>query len=474
MPGRYGTGGLLPLERLAGRYVIVEKIAQGGMGAVYKARDQRLEGKIVAVKEMSESAISHVEREHVLGSFLREAEILARLCHPNLVQVTDRFEEKGRQYMVMEFVEGKTLKSLLGARTEPFPEEQVLIWADQLCDVLTYLHSQEPKIIYRDMKPANVMIVDGTDDVKLIDFGIARFYRPGKRKDTIEMGTDGYAPPEQYGKLQTDERADIYALGALLHHLLTLRDPVTKPFTFPQVSALNPKVSRRVSDAIARAVEGARDKRFSSVEEMRHALLGTGGVRPPAGGAAPPPGKQPAAPPTKKASPPVKRRALPPPAGDVIVSPPALDFGRRPAGSVFELPLNVVIPPGDCAMVHSDAPWLSATPQQVDDEEEIKVRVDTRLLSLRRVPGRAIQARGWVGLHARLFIPAERLASGRIEVVLEGSQKARSVPVTVTVYPTPQQIRSGQIVTLIVLLLEALLALGVLGALCMAAWAMLS
>ncbi|MEA3340882.1 MAG: serine/threonine-protein kinase, partial [Chloroflexota bacterium] len=163
--GRFGTGAMLPLTILTGRYVIMEKIAQGGMGAVYKAQDKRLQGKTVAVKEMSESAIAQAERGHVLESFQREAELLARLSHPNLARVSDCFQEENRHYIVMEFIEGQTLQKMLKGRSDPFPEEQVLDWAGQLCDVFAYLHNQKPKIIYRDIKPANVMVLDGSDQV---------------------------------------------------------------------------------------------------------------------------------------------------------------------------------------------------------------------------------------------------------------------------------------------------------------------
>ncbi|MGC9346530.1 MAG: protein kinase domain-containing protein, partial [Anaerolineae bacterium] len=264
----FGTGSLLPMQTIAGRYLILEKIAQGGMGAIYKAQDQRLQGKIVVIKEMSETAIVPSERESVLESFTREAELLARLDHPNLVKVTDYLQEGERHYMVMEFIEGNTLQNLLESCIDPFQEEQVLDWAEQLCSVLAFLHSQSPPIVYRDMKPGNIMISEDGNQVKLIDFGIARFYKPGKRRDTIQFGTDGYAPPEQYGKAQTDARADVYALGATLHQLLTLRDPGDQLFHFDTVRRHTKSVSTRVNDAIAKAVEMNKERRHQSMEEL--------------------------------------------------------------------------------------------------------------------------------------------------------------------------------------------------------------
>lgn len=272
---RYRTGELPSAAILGNRYVIVLKLTQGGMGAIYKAFDNRLKGRTVVIKEMSLTFIEPSEQPQIITAFRREAEILALLDHPNLVKVFDLFEEYDRHYMVMELIQGRSLLEIL-EKDSPggLTEDQVLAWAEQLCDVLAYLHSQQPRIIYRDLKPGNVMELTGTTRIKLIDFGIARFYKPGKRRDTVTFGTPGYAAPEQYGPGQTDERSDIYSLGATLHHLLTGHDPSVSPFNLPSVRNLNVRVSQRVNDAIARAVAVRREDRFPSMAEMKAALLG--------------------------------------------------------------------------------------------------------------------------------------------------------------------------------------------------------
>ena len=265
------TGQLAPQSQLAGRYRILRRVGQGGMGAVYEAEDARLPGKQWAVKEMSDAALTDAERAEALQSFHREADLLAALDHPNLPQVTDFFEADGKHYLVMEFVDGQTLEELVAGAARPLPPETVLGLGVDLCRVLDYLHSCRPPIIFRDLKPANIMI--GRDGViKLIDFGIARLFTPGKSRDTTTLGTPGYAAPEQYGKGQTDARSDLYALGATLHFLLTARDPADEPFKFPPARRLNPAVSAELEAVVARAVATNADERWPSARDMRRAL----------------------------------------------------------------------------------------------------------------------------------------------------------------------------------------------------------
>jgi serine/threonine protein kinase len=183
----------------------------------------------------------------------------------------DYFEDGGKHYLVMDYIEGQTLDELLEGRSEPFPEAQITDWAHQLCGVLEYLHNQPQPIIFRDLKPGNIM-VDNNDQVQLIDFGIARLFKPGKNRDTASFGTTGYAPPEQYGRGQTDPRSDIYALGATLHHLVTLRDPGDEPFKFPAPNTINPALSSELNDAITKAVAQEPDRRWSSAANFARAL----------------------------------------------------------------------------------------------------------------------------------------------------------------------------------------------------------
>ena len=204
---------------LHNRYRILRVLGGGGMGAVYLADDTRTPGLQVAVKEMrTESEVAGAapspeveeERKQAIDSFVREAEILKPLAHPNLPFFSDAFEENGRPYLVMEFVPGESLeKKLDRLNGKPMGEREALYYGIQVARVLRYLHSQNPPIIFRDVKPANVMVMPNYQ-VKLIDFGIARKYKVGQRKDTVSMGTAAYAPFEQFGKGQTDGRSDIY------------------------------------------------------------------------------------------------------------------------------------------------------------------------------------------------------------------------------------------------------------------------
>ncbi|MCA9781905.1 MAG: serine/threonine protein kinase, partial [Candidatus Eremiobacteraeota bacterium] len=200
-----------------------------------------------------------------------EAQLLAQLDHANLPKVIDSFSERNRHYLVMEYVPGKTLEKRLAEAGGALPEREVYGYAVQLCDVLDYLHRQQPPIIFRDLKPANIMLKpDGR--VKLIDFGIARHFKPGQSNDTQAMGTPGYAAPEQYGKGQSDARTDIYALGATLHHAITGRDPGQEPFNFPAVRALNRTASAPFEAAIMKAVKIDRGQRWTSIAALRAGL----------------------------------------------------------------------------------------------------------------------------------------------------------------------------------------------------------
>lgn len=263
---------LEPGAILTERYEILEVIGRGGMGTVYRARDARLD-TIVAVKEMKEPFGTEEERAVTTRHFEREAKLLAQLSHPNLPRVTDYFIEDGRCYLIMEFIEGETLDSVL--RRSPgtvLPLREVLSWGVQLADVLSYLHAQEPPVIFRDLKPANIMRAE-ENTVKLIDFGIARRFQAGATKDTILYGSPGYSPPEQYGRGQTDPRSDIYALGATLHHLVTGRDPAPTPFKFPPIRQLDPSLPPALEVFIARCVEMDPERRWQSAAEARDTLV---------------------------------------------------------------------------------------------------------------------------------------------------------------------------------------------------------
>ncbi len=270
------TGGHLnPGETLAGRYLIQEIIGVGGMSAVYRARDMHFPNivRLVAIKEMIPNTRDPVVRENIYKHFEREAHILASLRHPAIPQIYDYFIEGNRVYLVLEFVHGKDLETLLNETKGFFPEEQVLTWAIELCDVLDYLHSHKPHpVIFRDMKPSNVMI-NQSGRVVLVDFGIAKIFQ-GDRKGTM-IGTEGYAPPEQY-RGEASPLVDIYALGATLHHLLTRQDPrLEPPFSFDSrpIRAINPAVSPEFEAVVMRALAYDPADRFQSAREMKEALL---------------------------------------------------------------------------------------------------------------------------------------------------------------------------------------------------------
>ncbi len=259
---------------LAGRYYVQKRLGQGGMAAVYKAEDARLPGTYWAVKEMSEAALANpAERVQAIEGFRHEARELASLSHPNIVRVIDFFADAGKYYLVMEYVDGSTLEDLLVHNGSAFQEAQVLAWLRQLCDALHYLHSQTPPIIFRDLKPSNIM-VDRNGTIKLIDFGIARRFDPRKPTDTTALGTEGYAAPEQYGKGQTDARSDIYALGVTTHRLLTGFDPSTRPFSIPAVRTLNPQVSPRLAEVVDACVRSEVTQRPQRVADIQRSVTG--------------------------------------------------------------------------------------------------------------------------------------------------------------------------------------------------------
>ncbi|HEU5103865.1 MAG TPA: protein kinase [Roseiflexaceae bacterium] len=271
------TGTLPQQTVLQDRYVVMQKLGQGGMGAVYRAGDRRLSTITWAVKEMSQSAISSPqERQQARDAFRHEAEMLAALNHPNLPRVTDHFEQDGKAYLVMEYVPGETLLSFLMREGLPQPQARVFEWMRQLSDALDYLHNQSPPIIFRDLKPANIMLTPN-GQVKLIDFGIARLFKPGQAKDTQAFGTIGYSAPEQYGRGQTDARSDVYSLGVLVHQLLTGYDPTSTPFRLPPAEQVDPRVPKQISDALAAATDSDPNRRFASIGAFRAALLAENG-----------------------------------------------------------------------------------------------------------------------------------------------------------------------------------------------------
>jgi serine/threonine protein kinase len=269
---------------LQSRYRIDSKVGGGSMGAVYRAWDTRLE-KYWALKGLQAEGKDAGERREILERFKQEAHILSKLQHPKLPRVVDYFSEGGGHYLVMDFIEGRDLETLLAERGKPgLPEKQVVSIACELLDVLSYLHIQNPPVLYRDMKPSNIMRKDSDGSLFLVDFGIARMIQ-GVRKPGTAIGTEGYSPPEQYeGK--TEPRSDLYALAATMHHLLTGTAPQV-PFQFSRIGSISPSLQR----CLDRALENNPAARFSSAAEMKHclespALPAVPGVAAPAGSGA--------------------------------------------------------------------------------------------------------------------------------------------------------------------------------------------
>lgn len=258
-----------PGSLLAGRYRILEKIGEGGFGVVYKARDEQMWGKLVAVKQINMAALSTQEKIEATDSFNREITLLAGLQHRSLPHIYDHFTDPEHWYVVMNYIEGQTLEELL--KTLPggrLSLKHALKIGMQLCDVLGYLHNQEPAIIFRDVKPGNIMLTR-RGQLYLIDFGIARRYREGQAKDTGPLGSPGYAAPEQYGRAQTTPQTDIYGLGATLQTLLTGKEPLEI-----HVSGLPPdrRIPWELQALLIRMMEKDCNRRPRDVMEVRHAL----------------------------------------------------------------------------------------------------------------------------------------------------------------------------------------------------------
>ncbi|MGE0823775.1 MAG: protein kinase [Candidatus Binatia bacterium] len=267
---RNESGQLEPGTLLAGRYRIERFLAGGGMGLVYIAQDQRLADRRCAVKEIFDRFTNPEERARAIEYFHREADTLAQLNHPAIPAIFDRFGEGNCHYLVMDFIEGANLEDELAARDGILPESRVVEIGRELCDVLSYLHSFQPPIIYRDMKPGNVILTP-SGRIVLIDFGIARIFNP-QGKATL-IGTPGFAPPEQYSG-SVDQRSDVYALAALMHYTLTGRDPEKNPpFSFPPVHSLKPDASPFLAQAIDAALAYKPEERPESATAFKEMFL---------------------------------------------------------------------------------------------------------------------------------------------------------------------------------------------------------
>ena len=252
------------------RYMLIKGIASGGFGTVYLVKDATLKDKYWALKEM------HEKEEHsavIEKSFRKEANLLAKLAHPNIPAITHFFTDNEKHYLVMEYITGETLKEKIQKLTadEYFPEEQIVEWGITLCEVLHYLHNLPEPVIFRDLKPDNIIISD-KGELKLIDFGIARVFEGVKNKTASHaLLTQGYAPPEQWmGKATA--RSDIYSFGATLYYLLTKIHPREEAPNFTPPKKLNPCVSEKLNDIIMRCLQMAMTQRYETVKELKEEL----------------------------------------------------------------------------------------------------------------------------------------------------------------------------------------------------------
>ena len=256
---------------LDGRYRVDGRIGSGAMGAVYRVWDLRLQGPR-AVKEMSTADATDADRDETRVRFEREAQLLSRLRHPGLPRVQDCFSAAGRHYLVMDFVEGDNLETIVRRSGRPgLTEDHVVAIASQILDILEFLHGQPTPIVYRDLKPANAMITP-LGNVVLVDFGIARPLSHAVGSSAV--GTHGYCPPEQYAGC-CDARSDLYALGATMHHLLS-GHPSPVPFHFQPLGLSVPGLSPRLEAIVAKALAHQPHDRFPSARAMKQALVGLG------------------------------------------------------------------------------------------------------------------------------------------------------------------------------------------------------
>ncbi len=280
---------LTPDIILRERYKILELIGQGGMGAVYKAEDLRLGGRMCAIKEVLPVGMAYEDEiEAYREQFFQEASILARLDHPNLPKVSDYFSDEGREYLVMDFVEGLDLREIINEarrKGEFLPEDELLDWIGQLCDALSYLHSRTPPVLHRDIKPSNIKLTP-SGHIKLVDFGLVKLLTTDDSRTVTVVqgrGTVQYTPLEQYGgdTGHTDARSDLYSLGATCYHLVTLQPPVDARQRFLQPGSLalprtiNPGVSSALERAILAAMAMHPDDRPPSVEDFSELLFAT-------------------------------------------------------------------------------------------------------------------------------------------------------------------------------------------------------
>ncbi|MGH2497017.1 MAG: protein kinase domain-containing protein [Ktedonobacteraceae bacterium] len=259
-------------DLLENRYRILGQVGVGGFGAVYKAEDTKEHNRLVAIKEIGLGGLTSQQVIEATGAFNREVTLLSDLKHESIPRIHAHFTDAEHWYLVIDFIEGVTLEEyrLKGAGA-CLPLDETLSIGIRLCGVLSYLHSHTPPIIFRDVKPDNVMLTPG-DRLYLIDYGVARYFRAGKSRDTIAFGSPGFAPPEQYGKAQTTQQSDIYSLGVMLYQLLTGVDPSLSPFRFPALRVLDATIPEELESLVTQMLEMDAAKRPASMNAVKEQL----------------------------------------------------------------------------------------------------------------------------------------------------------------------------------------------------------
>lgn len=255
-------------ELIENKYEVLKEIGRGGMSIVYLAMDKHLNKQwaIKEIKKLDDNKKNQID----VKALKTEANLMKKLDYPSLPRIVDIVEDEDKVYVIMDYVEGESLDKIL-KREGAQPQEQVIEWAKQLCGALNYLHKQTPPVIYRDMKPANIMLRP-EGNLKLIDFGIAREYKEQNISDTINLGTRGYAAPEQFGTGQTDARTDIYCLGATLYHLVTGKNPAEEPYVMYPIRTWNPMLSSGLEYIITKCTKSNPDDRYRNCDELMYAL----------------------------------------------------------------------------------------------------------------------------------------------------------------------------------------------------------
>jgi predicted Ser/Thr protein kinase len=261
---------IAPNTVIGARYRVVKPLGGGGMKLVYLAEDLRLASRPCALAEMVDSFTSPEMQRQAVAAFQREADMLAQLANEHIPRVFDRFSEENHHYLVMEYIDGITLEERLRQADGKLAEQEMVEIALQVLDTLEYLHTRQPPVVYRDLKPSNVMLTRG-GLAKLIDFGIARFFQ-GQQNATM-IGTQGYAPPEQY-RGRVDARSDLYALGATMHHALSGRDPAAEPpFSFPPLRSVAAAVTPALAELIDQSLQYDAVLRVRDATEFKQRLL---------------------------------------------------------------------------------------------------------------------------------------------------------------------------------------------------------